>query len=92
MYPLLHFLDREAEQAYRVPDTNVTLDKGTALIIPMCAIHMDSEYFPNPKRFDPERFSAENKANIPSCAYFPFGEGPRFCIGKYSPLGARILL
>ena len=81
-YPLLHFLDREAAEDYTFPDTNVTIEKGTPIIIPMSGLHMDPKYFPNPDIFDPERFSVENKKNIPACAYIPFGEGPRNCIGK----------
>lgn len=80
-YPLLHFLDREAEEDYTFPETNVTIDKGTPIIIPMSAIQMDSKNFPDPEVFDPERFSVENKRKIPPFTYFPFGEGPRNCIG-----------
>ncbi|KAF5308488.1 hypothetical protein FQR65_LT06152 [Abscondita terminalis] len=35
-----------------------------------------------PEKFDPERFSPDNKNSIPTCAYMPFGEGLRFCIGN----------
>jgi cytochrome P450 len=40
------------------------------------------EYFPDPLRFDPERFTAENKAARPKFTYFPFGGGSRQCIGE----------
>ncbi len=40
------------------------------------------EYYPDPLRFDPERFSTENKARRPKFAYFPFGGGSRQCIGE----------
>ncbi|KAJ8683730.1 hypothetical protein QAD02_019522 [Eretmocerus hayati] len=80
-YPLLHFLDREAENNYTFTNTNITIDKGTPIIIPMSGIHMDPEYFPDPDIFDPERFSPENRKKIIPYTYFPFGEGPRNCIG-----------
>lgn len=80
-YPLLHFLDREAEEDYEFPDTKVVIEKGTPIVIPMSGIHMDPKYFPNPEDFDPERFSPENKRKILPFTYFPFGEGPRNCIG-----------
>lgn len=42
---------------------------------------MDETYFPEPQKFDPERFSDENKHNIKPGTYSPFGVGPRNCIG-----------
>lgn len=42
----------------------------------------DPQFFPEPERFQPERFSDENKHNIVPGTYVPFGVGPRNCIGK----------
>jgi len=50
--------------------------------MPTCSIHHDPKYYPNPEKFDPERFSDENKDSINPFAYFPFGLGPRNCIGS----------
>lgn len=44
--------------------------------------HLDEKYFPDPERFDPERFSDENKHSIQQGTYLPFGNGPRNCIGS----------
>nr|WDY85987.1 cytochrome P450 9AZ2 [Pagiophloeus tsushimanus] len=60
----------------------ITLRKGDELLIPIHAIHRDPKYFPNPDKFDPERFSEENKDNIVPYTYLPFGFGPRICIGN----------
>lgn len=51
------------------------------IIIPSHSYHHDPEYFPQPEKFDPERFAPSNLNNIKSCSYLPFGEGPRNCIG-----------
>ncbi|GJQ69785.1 Cyp6g1 [Trypoxylus dichotomus] len=81
MYPVLPFLDRKVAKDYKIPNTNITLEKDTNVYISIKGIHMDPEYFPNPHKFDPERFSAENKANIKPFTYLPVGAGPRICIG-----------
>jgi cytochrome P450 len=44
--------------------------------------HRDPRFFPDPLRFDPERFSPGREREIPKGAYFPFGHGPRVCIGQ----------
>ncbi|XP_029164739.1 cytochrome P450 6k1-like [Nylanderia fulva] len=81
LYPPLPFLDRVTTKTYKMPNSDLVLEKGTPVYISMLGMHHDLQYFPNPEKFDPERFNEENKRNIPSCAYFPFGEGPHACIG-----------
>lgn len=56
-------------------------------------VHHDPRWWANPSAFDPSRFSAENEPNIPKYAYFPFGGGPRICIGNHFALmESQILL
>ncbi|XP_034250371.1 cytochrome P450 6a2-like [Thrips palmi] len=81
LYPALGLLPRMVTRDYQLPDSESVLEKGTRIMIPVYAIHRDPEYYPDPDRFDPERFTEENKMNRPHFAYIPFGEGPRVCIG-----------
>lgn len=57
------------------------LPKGTGVLISVLGFHRDPEFFPDPLKFDPERFTDENKSTRPNLAYLPFGDGPRICIG-----------
>ncbi|CAH1110011.1 unnamed protein product, partial [Psylliodes chrysocephalus] len=80
-YPPLPFLFRECTENYKVPGEDLQIEKGTFTTIPILGIHYDPEYYPDPERFDPERFSEENRRSIPPFAWLPFGEGPRICLG-----------
>lgn len=55
---------------------------GMCVDIPLAAIHRDPEYFPEPDKFNPERFLPANKESIRPFTYIPFGAGPRTCVGK----------
>jgi len=85
-YPIIPFLDRISCSNYELPAPNgngtITLPAGTGVYIPVFAIHRDPTYFPEPEKFDPDRFTEENKHSRPNYTYIPFGEGPRMCIGK----------
>jgi len=72
---------RHCTKDYVVPGTDFTIPKGTKIIIPIGALHYDEEIWEEPEVFKPERWSPENKGNIPSVAFQPFGFGPRACIG-----------
>lgn len=81
-YPAVPTLTRRCQKNYLLPGSDVVVEKGTHILIPLYAIHNDERYYPNPEVFDPERFSDENRRKIPPCAFMPFGEGPRLCIGN----------
>lgn len=70
------------KKEYKVPGTNVTLDAGTSVIIPFKSIQNDPDFYPDPDKYDPDRFLPENKAKRHPLSFLPFGEGPRICLGK----------
>jgi len=59
-----------------------TIPRGAIAIVSQAVMHRDGRFWPDPDRFDPLRFTAEAKAVRPRFAYFPFGAGPRVCIGE----------
>lgn len=81
LYPPAPLIDRIALADYKIPGTDIVIEKGTPVYVALRGIHYDPKYFPNPEQFDPDRFSDERKKDIPQCTYMPFGEGPRICIG-----------
>lgn len=60
----------------------MNIHKGTVIVIPIFGLHRDPKYYPEPERFDPERFSNDNKSKIKPYTYLPFGVGPRHCLGS----------
>ncbi|CAH1113653.1 unnamed protein product [Psylliodes chrysocephalus] len=74
-------------------EKRVVIEKGIHIELPIFAMHHDPKYFPNPERFDPERFSDENKDMIDPYTYFPFGLGPRLCIGsRFALMEVKVLI
>jgi cytochrome P450 family 9 len=83
-WPPAAIIDRVCTKDYTL-DLNgarIEIEKGRVIWIPIYAFHHDHKNFPNPEYFNPERFSDQNKNNIPSGVYIPFGMGPRNCIGS----------
>nr|ACT68012.1 cytochrome P450 CYP6CX1v1 [Bemisia tabaci] len=81
-YPPAGVLSRKCTESFQIPDSSVVIEKGLGLMIPAACFHHDPKYFPDPEKFNPERFSKENIGNIVPGSYIPFGEGPRFCIAN----------
>lgn len=91
MYPPAANLIRMATKTYNVPGTKITLPKDSLVIIPAYAIHRDPQYYPDPDRFDPNRFTTDEIKKRDPCLYLPFGEGPRICVGiRFGMMQARI--
>ncbi|KAF2899554.1 hypothetical protein ILUMI_06628 [Ignelater luminosus] len=91
-------LDRISVKPYTIEpvlpnEKRITLETGANVWIPVYAIHRDPKYYPDPEKFDPERFSDENKHNIKPFTYIPFGSGPRNCIGsRFALLEGKLIL
>ncbi|XP_071643649.1 probable cytochrome P450 6a14 isoform X1 [Temnothorax longispinosus] len=80
-YPPIPVLNRTCTEEIDLPTMNVRLPKGTLITIPVLGLHRDPSIYPDPDKFDPERFNANVVAERLPYAYLPFGEGPRNCIG-----------
>lgn len=67
--------------------------RDKVIFISPYANHINPKYFPEPDKFDPERFSAENEKSIPKHVYIPFGTGSRVCIGQaFAMMEAKLIL
>ncbi|KAJ9583121.1 hypothetical protein L9F63_022535 [Diploptera punctata] len=90
-YPLESNIYRVCRKPYTIPDSSVELEEGTKVLIPVYALHHDPQNYPDPERFDPDRFSEDNKNSRDHFTYLPFGEGPRVCIGfRYGVLQVKV--
>lgn len=89
--------DRVCTKPYTIlpatPDEKpVHIEKGTVVWIPVYGIHHNPSIYPDPERFDPERFNDDNKKNINPYVYLPFGIGPRNCIAnRFALLEIKII-
>ena len=84
LYPPAYLLGRQAVadvvlEGYRIP-------AGTTVLMSQYLVHRDARFFPDPEAFLPDRWAAPEPDSAapapPRCAFFPFGDGPRVCIGE----------
>lgn len=80
-YPPIPTGARKCTKEYKIPGTELIIPEGTPIDILTYSLHHDPEYFPQPEKFDPERFSRENVKTRNPFTYMPFGEGYRNCVG-----------
>jgi len=98
MHPAQPLTDRVCSRDFELPATlpgakPYLVKKEEILWLPFYAFHYDPEYFPEPNKFKPERFFDDNKDQCNLNAYFPFGLGPRACIGnRFALLEIKIML
>jgi cytochrome P450 len=91
LYPPAYVILRLAVEdseigGYRVP-------RGSSVAISPWVIHRDPRFFPEPERFNPDRWTPDFQRALPRFAYFPFGGGPRICIGaQFASMEAALVL
>jgi cytochrome P450 len=92
LYPPVWVIGRRALAPFRLGEYELPAD--TNVLISQLIMHKDARYFPEPQRFDPDRWSASDPrgASLPRFAYFPFGGGPRVCIGAGFAMMEAVLL
>uniref|UniRef100_A0AAT9UU66 Cytochrome P450 6AED1 n=1 Tax=Maconellicoccus hirsutus TaxID=177089 RepID=A0AAT9UU66_MACHI len=81
-HPPAGFLLRKCTKSYQIPDTEAIIPQNTLIFISIYGVHMDRKYYEKPEQFYPEHFEEEARNKRPKCAFIPFGDGPRNCIGE----------
>lgn len=91
LYPPTWRLVRRAIRDFPIGDH--VIPARSLVVVCQYAMHRHPRYYPDPERFDPDRFTPEAKAARPRFSYFPFGGGPRHCMGEpFAMLEGVILL
>ncbi|XP_020621676.1 cytochrome P450 3A2-like [Orbicella faveolata] len=91
LHPVVPFLMRECTKECKVKD--LVIPKGGMVVIPTYSIHRDPSIWPNPEKYDPERFTPEMKRSRDPYNYLPFGNGPRNCIGlRFAQMEMKLML
>ena len=80
LYPPAWAIGRQAMNDCKIGD--YVIPAGSSILMSQYLMHHDPRYFPQPERFDPERWNPQEKAKRPRFHYFPFGGGLRSCIGE----------
>ena len=80
LYPPAWLVSRRALESCELG--GYTVPARSIVVMSQWVTHRDARWFPEPERFDPGRWTPEFKATLPRHAFFPFGGGPRRCIGE----------
>jgi len=90
LYPPAFEFAREAAEDYELD--GYIIPKGTTVIGSQWSMHRNPRYFNEPETFQPERWANDLEKQLPRGVYFPFNDGPRFCIGKNFAMMEALLL
>lgn len=90
LFPPIWALERRAVTedelgGFRIP-------AGSTVVVSPWVTHRHPDFWEEPERFDPERFTAEASAGRPPLAYLPFGGGPRFCVGSHFAMTEALVI
>ncbi len=80
LYPPVYTFSREAAQTAMVAGCEIR--PGSQVFLYPFLTQRDPRWFPDPERFEPLRFAPPSEERLPPCAWFPFGAGPRACVGR----------
>jgi cytochrome P450 len=80
LYPPAWIIGRRAIEPYAIGD--YVIPSRAIVVMSQWVVHRDRRWYVDPERFDPDRWTPEFRAALPPFAYFPFGGGPRRCIGE----------
>lgn len=84
LYPPVWTMSRQALEKDAIPTDDghfIDVPKDATMMLCAYSCHRSERYWDDPEAFDPERFLPENKSKRPKFSYFPFGGGPRLCLG-----------
>jgi cytochrome P450 len=84
LYPPVYTIFRTPTESVELGGYEVPTSAN--LMLPQWAVHHSERYWDDPEQFDPERWSDERSEDRHRFAFFPFGGGPRHCIGKHLAL------
>ena len=90
LYPTVTDIGREAVEDCEIGGYRIA--KGTTLIMSQWVMHRDERYFADPEMFKPERWADNFEKQLPPGVYFPFGGGPRICIGSSFAMMEAVLI
>lgn len=91
IFPPVPFFGRILSEDTQVGDH--TLLEGTSVTMSTYSIHRDEEHYPNPEKFDPDRFLPENLSQRPAYAFIPFAAGRRNCLGqRFAMIEMKLIL
>ncbi|XP_063930325.1 cytochrome P450 4C1-like [Zophobas morio] len=92
LFPVCPFMAREVLEDLSL-DEDITLPKGSLLLLGVVQVHRSAEYWSDPLKFDPDRFLPERATNRHPFTYIPFSAGPMNCIGqKYGQMALKTIL